>query len=64
MYKAINKSIFSLWSEYNPNLDPTMPNSFATAVFRLGHSKVKDIFKDTDYAYKHTRTYPLVEVSS
>ena len=33
--------------EYDPNLNPTVSNVFSTAVFRFGHSQIKQTVKVT-----------------
>ena len=33
-------------SKYNPSLDPSIMNEFATAAMRFGHSTVREVHKD------------------
>lgn len=44
---------------YDSNTDPTIPNSFAAAAFRFGHSQVRPEFVRLDETYDHLSIGPL-----
>ena len=40
--------------EYDPNLNPTVSNVFSTAVFRFGHSQIKQVVQVRRTGFKST----------
>ena len=44
---------------YNPEVDVSIPNSFATAIFRFGHSQIQEFFERLDENYESVDAGPL-----
>ena len=44
---------------YNPEVDPSIPNSFATAAYRYGHSQIQPFFERLDENYESIPAGPL-----
>lgn len=47
---------------YNPQIDATVPNSFAAAAYRFGHSQVQPQFELLDSSYESNGALSLVEM--
>lgn len=43
-----NDSKLGVYDEYDDKVDPSIPNSFATAAYRFGHSQVQPVFPRLD----------------
>ena len=48
------------YSGYDSNVDPNLPNSFATAAYRIGHSQVQEAFTRIDVNGRTLPSLPLV----
>ena len=47
------------YTAYNPEVDPTIPNAFATAAYRFGHSLIRPDFDRLDENYRPLPIGPL-----
>lgn len=52
-------SLVGSYTEYNPKVDPTIPNAFASAAFRFGHSQINPFFDRLDENYNPASIGPL-----
>ncbi len=52
------------YRRYDPDVKPNIPNSFATAAFRYGHSQIQPFFERLDRNYKPIAAGPLNLVDS
>ena len=47
------------YSGYNSEVDPNIPNAFATAAYRFGHSQIQPLFERLDENYESIPAGPL-----
>ena len=52
-------SLLRPYTQYNPEVDPRIPNAFATAAFRFGHSQINPFFDRLDENYNPATIGPL-----
>ncbi len=47
------------YREYNPEVDASVPNAFATAAYRFGHSQIQPFFERLDSSFRSIPEGPL-----
>lgn len=52
------------YQAYNPSIFPNIPNSFATAAYRFGHSQIQPFFERLDSNYQSIPAGPLFLVNA
>ena len=49
------------YAGYDPSIDPSLPNSFGTAAYRIGHSQIQEAFTRIDVNGRTLTPLPLVQ---
>lgn len=58
------QDLIPAYSGYDSTVDPNIPNSFATAAYRFGHSQLQPFFERLDESYKSIPAGPLALVDA
>lgn len=56
---AMNKQL-GKYPGYNPNIDPTISNVFATAAYRFAHATIQPVIFRLDENFQENRQFPTV----
>jgi len=58
--KIVGKDYFKKYEGYNPNVDASISNGFATAAYRFGHSQIMPFFQRLNSDYQPLPIGPLM----